>query len=42
MGSAYLMVIDWLEINKVAVEDDVQVDPSQDKDQAGPGTEALL
>ena len=27
------MVIDWLEIDKVAVEDEVQVDPSQDKGQ---------
>ena len=33
MGSAYLMVFDWLEVDKVAVEDEVHVDPSQDQDQ---------
>ena len=28
----YLLVIDWLEIDEVAVEDEVHVDPGDDQD----------
>ena len=29
---SYLLVIDWLEVDEVAVEDEVHVDPGDDQD----------